>query len=1531
MPSNRILEKMLDRLYASLISGPSLNCRPHSSRQRVDLTALSAMGDTQPADVMASLLAGDNACAIRAAIAMPKVVARSGKPMHFADDDTSPPPTATDAESNLNSAPDQPDPPKLSPEDRQAVDAWRDQKSLLTKLRNLSEESRTYEQDTGVPALFLGYPLLSMPPDSIAGSTRRVLAPIAFIPLSLSVAAGRSPGIQLAARGEGVDLVTPNPALMAWLEREAGASSDDLFDEDDGANPWQEIRELIAHVAAALSIADVDPETMAGGERIPLIATPRADDLPAGAAIIPAAVLGLFPASNQGLLRDTRALIAAPDVPPTVAPFVDPSASLDYVEHAMPDDQQPLTESKRMIADERFVTLADPFQARAVTQARTSRGVVIHGPPGTGKSQTITNIIADHLARGQRVLFVCDKRTALDVVSHRLDHLGLGRLCALVHDPQRDQRHLYMKIRASLDDLPDIKTHPRAANSLEKLDKEMVSIHVELTACHGRLMTAAGDELSFHELVGAWLAIEAPTIDDLDETTLRQTPLTTFDQHREDVQVMVDRAGAIDFAVNPWSDCAGSTLDAFLARSMDSLRQSLASCVEDARVADNTRHEHIPPFDATEPLADQAAARVALASLVSQFGKLDQAVRRLVADISPEALVAAAAVLRDVQPHRASLDRPVDSELSLAMQGQSAVLRQLNQDIAALTRYVDVAGSWKRLFAFKVKGAARKLLAPFGLNLSIEDASRLRAFFESMRARLLLTHAVSQLRPNTFEDDILDDHTLVSQLTAFDVSVAAMTNAGDLAPQVALALVHEREAEKLHDGLARSGPRAAALEALEQSMHASALFDDHWLAGAFKQLREGKQAGETLARLQGKFDTYEEVIRVREAAAGLPASMVEGMRVALRADVTPTEAAGALRREVLAGEVRRRLDADPELQRFDAQKVEHQFARYRQLEEKKRELVRDAIVHYWIDRQRTKLLSGTRSRLNTAGADLRRRLFVRGKRAMRLRQMIAVGERLARGERLPQDDVEADDVETNSAHDGVEGSSSIAGNTDTASNAAPDANASSNAWPQPNVEADAVDPSQGDPLFDMCPVWMASPETVAQVFSRREMFDVVIFDEASQCRLEEALPVLIRAKRVVIAGDPKQLPPTRFFEAAITVSDDDELETEQDLFEAQQGEVEDLLTAALNLQVDEAFLDVHYRSQNADLIEFSNTHFYKSRLQAIPGHPKNQRRFPPLSIHRADGRYEDRCNRTEALRVVQLVDDLLSQKNPPSIGIACFNIRQRDLIIDLLDDKAVDDDDFATRLATSRARVGEGSFEGLFVKNLENVQGDERDHIIISTTYGPTTEGRFFRRFGPLGRAGGGRRLNVLVTRARAEIHLVTSIPRDAYLSVEALPTGATPSGAWLLFAYLRYAEQLATVYEDAFAQRETLDQGVGVQHVRMEIPPTSAFAVALGRRLAAERSLGSHTHWGNEGFCIDAAIHHPTNADDVTVGLLCDFTRYDRAPDPIEWEIYRQGIFDWTGWDVHRVWTPQFFRDATRTFNEVIAASDDVATKASR
>ncbi len=409
--------------------------------------------------------------------------------------------------------------------------------AVFGKLRTIAEDAKTYEQDTGVHVLSIGFPLLSLPPGTFAArdgvATRRILAPIAFVPVALVLKHGAAPSIELAAKENGINLVTRNEALFEWLEQQTGKAADDLFADQDGRDPWREIDALTSFVASAFGCAvpdnlkPVPPSVRRPTDPVPrvesisvpaeleepasdepstpksqptpvysapqslaLVPAPRADDSDASPAIVASAVLGLFPMANQGLLRDMKEMAKGNDLAGPVKSFIERGVSLDRrPAEVIKADETPLAVEKEAspltFAEDRFVSSADPCQAGAARLARQCGGLVVHGPPGTGKSQTITNIIGDHLARGQRVLMVCDKRTALDVVANRLRHLGLGHLCAIIHDPQRDQRDLYRTLRQQLDELPEASSDPKAANRLAKCDTELQTLHAELNQYHG--------------------------------------------------------------------------------------------------------------------------------------------------------------------------------------------------------------------------------------------------------------------------------------------------------------------------------------------------------------------------------------------------------------------------------------------------------------------------------------------------------------------------------------------------------------------------------------------------------------------------------------------------------------------------------------------------------------------------------------------------------------------------------------------------------------------------------------------------------------------------------------------------------------------------------------------------------------------------------------------------------------------------------------------------------------------------------------
>ena len=1591
--NHRIILRMKERLFAGLLNGPNLNCRPHASRQRVDWLQFAKLQDVDPVEGLLSLL-DKRKVQFTARVEFPEHMRKlSGRRFGRSTKATQDPvPTAPviapmpaeavgggDSETTANATsagngdPGQPAPPpsetpsengEVSAEKSEKVpdDPWTQQQTLVKKLRVVADDARTYEQDTGVHVLQVGFPLLSLPAAASGKSgtgAKRVLAPIAFIPVNVTLRATATSVIDIACQSDGIDTIMPNMALLAWLEQQTNSAPEDLYADEEGGQPWREIAEIVSRVAALAKVevpelfrkllATEKKSPHPKAEEIGLRAAPRAEDDDATRpAILMTAILGLFPMNNQGLLRDTLAMAQGDALEGPVQSFLDVHVTFDKVDETAPDkdaddaEAAPNFNEPRKLArgDRRLVSASDPCQMRAVRLAREARGLVVHGPPGTGKSQTITNIIGDHLARGERVLMVCDKRTALDVVANRLEHLGLGSLCAVVHDPQFDQRDLYRAVREQIESLAEVTTTD-TSKQLGRADRELKKIHQELTQVRQLVMEPDKHGTTFHALAGRWLNLqtkcEAAGIPDFvplegaeedveADTTQDADALGEWDQHTHAVQHLLERMEQVEYPQRPWREIAAVTVADFLAQPLEKWRAKLKPVVAASKTLDGTFDSNIPPFlpDAKFSLTAQTTARKKMLELwdrlLAGMPPEDRARwGRELAQISVTAMQSRLRTLVDIKFmwERASANR-LDPELLRCFGDRLPSVRDMTPQIATLELYLQSAGKWYGFLMFQRKREAAAVLKPFGLVPSVESAKRCRAFLVGVALRDTLQNLLGSFNapssttannvspgrkraattpkaptsvdgpPRTLTSDELLQKSVESLSDLFGLIelVEKEPLLTSLAGPIVVALQDEAQAEVLADGLRKSEARATAIDALATLLPTTGLFGQRWIAGQRMTWCINDTRAEPLfAALLADLPKLEGVLRIHEQLEALPTSLqsVIDLAVEIASDefdeVDPEgpafqaeTVALQLERDLCATALTRRIDAEPALRGLDPDRLQSWFERHYSLSLEHQQLVRDNILHRWVTRQKERLLVSTGSRLNSAGADLKRRLTTRGERAMRLRQVIAVGQE------------HRQNLES----------------TDGAAGAA---------------ETLATLPGQAsDPLFDLRPLWMASPETVAQIFPRLPLFDIVIFDEASQCRLEEALPVLTRARRVMIAGDPQQLPPSRFFESAVAASGDDgSTLTEQSLFESHQGETEDLLTAALGLDIQQCYLDVHYRSRNSALIEFSNTQFYNRRLQALPGHPDLGERETPITLHQVNGLYQDRTNAKEAEKICEIVAELLASEAPPSIGIACFNLTQRDLIVDKLDERAASDESFAAKLAEARVRWGNGSFEGLFVKNLENVQGDERDQILISTTYGPDAKGKFYRRFGPLGQAGGGRRLNVLVTRARVRIHLVTSIPPDIYRALPPIPLGQAPGGGWLLFAYLSYARQLQQEAEtEAKAASSAADNPGDVEVWPTRYP--SPFAEALGRKLAREQEADCTVHWGNDGFCVDVAVER----DGETTGILCDGTRFAQSDDPVEWDIFRSAILTQLGWKLTRLWSPQFFRNPEGTLDRL-------------
>lgn len=1435
---NRVLDALLERLYASLARGPALNANPGNSRQRLDLAQIEKLG-ASASTVLIDVLGEAKSHKIRPALVAPPKVEK-----------------ADEAEG-----------------DKRARREYDDAQKLLRKFSSIAKEADTYQRDTGSAAQFIGYPLLSLPEAASRGriGTSRLLAPLCFLPVSLEVVTGSRASVTIQSSATtGGDRVIANVALKTWIERQAGAKYPALFEDEEGADPFGEVSELLAHVAEALGIKN--PPSLEGW---PVERVPDAKGLGDLAMFLPSAVLGLFPIAKQGAIRDLEDVKAREVMPETVRPFVTLDASLTTTSDVVYSSKDGAAVDLLPSQEEHLVDWADPCQRRAVIRARTTRGLVVHGPPGTGKSQTITNIIGDYLARKKRVLLVCEKRTALDVVKYRLEARDLGHLCAVVHDATSDRTTLYTGIREQLDALADSPLRPDPQHDLDRANKEIDAINAELQEYYARFQEVDAETgRNFHELMGLWFATaEESAFAPIElDPELKSVSPNTIRESEGILRAAYRRLIESSLADNGWDGNHRLTLETFLGRRMDEMRRTMDECVRLSRESSSKATPSLPPFTPTIPLDEQAKWREEAAAELRQIASQATSVfRETACKLNADIIADSIRSLDSLEAQRNLLaNTPLAPDLWQLYSAAPWPVPQVASGVATLTNYLEKVQGIFGFFQFAAKKEAGGVLSSFALALNRPNAEKAKQFLEGVHARNILRAWLVERMPEGFAPDRLDAG-LSRQITDFRRCIALLADA-DQRPGYAPFAEHFRKelpegSAALADLLTRSTQAAQAIQDTIAAIQSSNIFSDTAVTALREKLLFGRAIDGDMEKLREDLERLEPLLRFQAEVAPFPPAVGHALKQLASNDQPEELAWRRLLAGAFAGQLERIVQQNPILQRCDAARIDGNFKRLRELTGQKAAYEARMIQFIWQKHQRERLLASTGSRLSSNGADLRRRLMLRGKQASRIRQVI---------------------------HDGL----TMAG---------------------------------GDPLFDIHPVWMTSPETASTIFPPDRIFDVVIFDEASQCRLEEGLPVLLRGENVVIAGDTKQLPPTRFFESAIVSSDsteDDDLGSEG-LFQSQQSDIEDLLSASLNIEVEQAYLDVHYRSQNEDLIRFSNEAFYGSRLQAIPAHPNaGFSKSSPVVLNQVHGTCENRQNQIEAHFVVERVREILASPDAPSIGIVSFNLTQKDLIEEALDAAAEEDPSFRAKLSEARVRESRGAFEGLFVKNLENVQGDERDVIILSTTYGPNAEGKFYRRFGPLGTAGGERRLNVIITRARLRVEVVTSIPSSVYRADANIspPAGKRPNGAWFLMRYLRQAELLEELYAKVGEQPPgELLESAGLAPndcIVNESGVPSMFVETFARLLMEKHGVASVLYHGNDGFYVDLAFRHPERPDNVTIGVLFDGTRYPRAQDRVEWDGFKTVVLESQKWELHRIWTPQFLRDPAAAVRQLLAAS---------
>ena len=424
----------------------------------------------------------------------------------------------------------------------------------------------------------------------------------------------------------------------------------------------------------------------------------------------------------------------------------------------------------------------------------------------------------------------------------------------------------------------------------------------------------------------------------------------------------------------------------------------------------------------------------------------------------------------------------------------------------------------------------------------------------------------------------------------------------------------------------------------------------------------------------------------------------------------------------------------------------------------------------------------------------------------------------------------------------------------------------------------------GRTVLELKPCFMMGPLSVAQYLEQGYLtFDLIVMDEASQLRPEDALGAIARGKQLVVGGDPKQLPPTNFFDQLM--ADDDE---NPDDASAVVDGAESILGICEHLYRPVRTLRWHYRSRHESLIAFSNAQFYGGRLVVFPSPHKRNSRLGVNYRYVREGRYQDRRNLPEAQRIVNEVIDHMLTVESESLGVVTLNQTQRELIQDLFDLKSRE----MPAVAKYLERHQEAGWP-FFVKNLENVQGDERDVIFVSTTFGKPPDGSPVRQnFGPINRPDGWRRLNVLFTRARRRLDLFSSmLPSDVQVDGDRVTLGRRALRDYLEFA------------------RTGSLPGPTPQLTDREADSDFELAVSAALKL---RNYECEAQVGVSGYFIDLGVCHPERKSEFLAGIECDGVTYHSSLSARDRDRIRQEILESLGWRdrIIRVWSTDWFSD---------------------
>ncbi len=448
------------------------------------------------------------------------------------------------------------------------------------------------------------------------------------------------------------------------------------------------------------------------------------------------------------------------------------------------------------------------------------------------------------------------------------------------------------------------------------------------------------------------------------------------------------------------------------------------------------------------------------------------------------------------------------------------------------------------------------------------------------------------------------------------------------------------------------------------------------------------------------------------------------------------------------------------------------------------------------------------------------------------------------------------------------------------------------------------------------PIIFTSPDVCCNLFKKMNgYFDIVMFDEASQLRLEDNLPAILKGKQVIIAGDEHQMPPSNYFSKIFdgSVEDEDDLDEEDVIVVDKDNSLlscESLLDFGEELNFEKKYLDFHYRSRHPYLIDFSNYAFYNQRLKPLP----NNFDYSPIKYIQVNGTFSEYTNDAEAEMVLSIIENnihRLPNGQYPTLGVATFNIHQRNLI----KSKILERQKFSKH-KDFNAKIQELEENGMFIKNLENIQGDEKDVIILSTTYGIGKEGKFAQRFGPINHSKGYKLLNVIITRAKYKVYVCSSIPEQVFMNYKEYLTVDGNNKRAVFYAYLAYSKAVSESNNDLrlsvltalseTSKSTSLDSFRGGE---LESPFEEEVYQALADFFGEEKLFPQLQY---AGFRIDI-VYDPKISGIPKIAIECDGAKYHSSREAYLYDSHRQKILEAHDFVFHRIWSTNWWRNPKR------------------